>query len=283
MAVHPIFQNVSPCSKFLKPLFLKNLGNLLVQKIDQLIKKLIRWDNRLGRARNSDIDSFIVNENDEWLIYNEDLKSFTDLPKKAQAYFETHKHELKERAAFQRGDCEWWKYTFPLSNHLYNKKRIICPYLATFNRFALIDSEKIMGLTDTSVIFESEQKENLLYILGLLNSRLLTFRFRSIGKMKGGGVLEYFWNSIKKIPIKRIDFNMSNEKSQHDKVVLLSTQIIQTKKDASKAKTDKDKQFTKNKYDSLINNLNSIVFDLYNINSEERDLIMRETDNLSKK
>jgi len=235
------------------------------------------------RARNSDIESFYVHDSDEWLIYVEDVDEFSSLPKQLQSYFEKNKAELRERAACIRGNCKWWKFTWPLSKELYKRKRIICPYLATFNKFALVDNENILGLTDTTVIFENNQKEDLLYILGLLNSKLLTFRFRSIGKMKGGGVLEYFWNSIKKIPIKRIDFNKKNEKEMHDKVVALTSQLLKTKNDLHNSKTDKDKQYLLNKYDSLFNNLNELVFELYKIDAKEQELINRETSNLFNK
>jgi hypothetical protein len=260
------------------------LNNVFGSKTKEELKELgFEVSNCFRRARNSDIESFTVKQNDQWLIYNENLKDFSDLPKKAQAYFEKNKSELKARAAFERGDCEWWKYTFPLSKNLYHKKRIICPYLAQTNRFALIDNENILGLTDTTVIFDNNQKESMEYLVALLNSSLLTFRFKSIGKMKGGGVLEYFWNSISKIPVKRINFDNKNEKDMHNKISLLSTQIIATKKSLNESKSDKDKTFYKGKYESLFKQINDYVFILYNIDQSERDLIIRETSDLLNK
>ncbi len=57
-------------------------------------------------------------------------------------------------------------------------------------------SRSLLGLTDTTVLYDNDQPEDLRYILGLLNSTLLTYRFRFIGKLKSAGILEYFWNSL---------------------------------------------------------------------------------------
>ena len=238
--------------------------------------KLLHVESKYAyrRARNSDIEPFFVKDLNEYLIFIEDVNEFSALPKQLQSFLERNKKELQERAACIRGNCKWWKFTWPLSKEFYNRKRIICPYLSTFNRFALVDNENILSLTDTTVIFENNQKEDLQYILGLLNSDLLTFRFRSIGKMKGGGVLEYFWNSIKKIPIKRINFKNKEEKDIHDKIVFVVSQLIKTKSDQNTARTDKDKTFNQHKLESLTKTLNDHVYALYQISNEEQSLIM---------
>ena len=77
---------------------------------------------------------------------------------------------------------------------------VSCRYLAVSNRFALDTNKEYLGLTHTTVLFENGQPEDLKYILGLLNSQLLSFRFQSIAKLKSGGIREYFWNSVSKIP-----------------------------------------------------------------------------------
>ena len=43
------------------------------------------------------------------------------------------------------------------------------------------------------------------YILALLNSKLLNFRYKGLGKQTGNGSFEYFPNGIGKFPIPDID------------------------------------------------------------------------------
>jgi hypothetical protein len=180
----------------------------------EIPKTLWRW-----RARNSDIQQWIIAPSDEVLPYLEDVRAFSALPDKIQTYLRAHKAELETRAAFKRGDCAWWQYTWPLHHDLYSRSRILCPFLAASNRFALDTTGRYLGLTDTTVIFDSGQPEDIRYVLALLNSEVLAWRFRFIGKLKGGGIREYFWNSVSRMPFPRLDLLEARQKRVHDLVV----------------------------------------------------------------
>ncbi|PZS32329.1 MAG: restriction endonuclease subunit M, partial [Pseudonocardiales bacterium] len=151
------------------------------------------------RVRNSDIQAYHFTGAGNYLLYTPAFKTFSALPAPARAHLTAHRQELEKRAAYRRGNCEWWQWTWPLHKEYFERDKIYCPYLATRNRFALETSQSLLGLTDTTVLFDNEQPEDLRYLLGLLNSKLLTYRFRYIGKLKSGGILEYFWNSISKL------------------------------------------------------------------------------------
>jgi hypothetical protein len=180
---------------------------------------------RFKRATNSDIERYFIHDRGEYILFLEEVVSFSDLPLGVQNHLRKHEKALKERAAYERGDCEWWKYTWPLHHEWYDRARILCPYLAQENRFALDTEREFLGLTDTTVLFDNGQPESLLYIVALLNSRLLTFRFRTIGKLKSGGIYEYFWNSISRLPIRRINFAIDSEARLHDEIVALAMRL----------------------------------------------------------
>ena len=191
--------------------------------------ELRAWGLKSGeffqRAANSDIQRYLIRPSGEYLLYLERYATFSSLPQSVQSYLRRHRAELEERAAFRRGDCEWWKYTWPLHSELYGRPWLLCPYLAPFNRFALDAVQQYLGLTDTTVLFANDQPEDLRYLLALLNSKLLTFRFRSIGKLKSDGILEYFWNSISKLPVRRIDLSDSTDKATYNQILRLVDQI----------------------------------------------------------
>ena len=73
------------------------------------------------RARNSDIDRFYIADSGEFLLYLEDIRNFQALPKSVQNYLRlpTNKKKLRGRAAFKRGNCKWWQYTWPLHKEAY--------------------------------------------------------------------------------------------------------------------------------------------------------------------
>jgi hypothetical protein len=208
---------------------------------DEVAKWKLQRGQYYRRASNTDIQRYAIGDRKEHLLYLEDVVKFEDLSKGLQAFLKDHADLLKDRAAYKRGDCEWWKYTWPLHKEDYGKKkRILCPYLATANRFALDVDDKFIGLTDTTVIFENGQPENMGYFLALLNSKLLTYRFRSIGKLKSNGILEYFWNSVSKLPVKRIDLSKPAEKAVHDKLVELAGQMMKVASDSVKTESEQE-------------------------------------------
>lgn len=83
----------------------------------------------------------------------------------------------------------------------YEKEKIWCSYRASENRFCLDRSNQMIGLTNTTVIFKTNDSLDFRYLLALLNSECLNFRYSHIGKKTGSGLLEYFENGISKIPI----------------------------------------------------------------------------------
>ncbi len=177
------------------PVFVVNKATLDRYQIEpELIRKTIK---------NQDITSYNLGFRGLYLIYPEEVESLDDYPQ-AKAYLEQHRETLEDRAAFKRGDCEWWRFAWPLHKERYNSAKIVTPFIAPKNRFALDTTTDYVGLTDTYAIFGTDDSPDLRYLLALLNSKLLNFRFRYIGKAKDYRY-EYFENGLIKIPIRLAD------------------------------------------------------------------------------
>lgn len=241
---------------------------LLEMSMWNVPKSLYRY-----RAANSDIQRFEVRNREELLLYFEDVSSFEKLPIGVRNHLASCTAKLKARAAFKRGNCDWWRFTWPLHKDYYNRSRLVCPFLATENRFALVDDGQFIGLTDTTVLFDNGQPESLKFILGLLNSKLLTFRFRSIGKLKGGGILEYFWNSISKLPIHRIDFESPQDRTRHDRVVALVEKMLALVPQLRTTTDEKQRRVLQHAVDSIDEKIDHLVYELYGLTSEEIALV----------
>jgi TaqI-like C-terminal specificity domain len=229
------------------------------------------------RARNSDIWRYEVRESGEMLLYLEDFQAFDDLPRAVRDHLKEHQKELKERAAYQRQDCEWWKYTWPLHKERAHRHKLLCPYLATHNRFALDVEQKYLGLTDTTILYDADQQEDLKYVMALLNSALLTFRFRSIGKLKSGGILEYFWNSVSKLPICRISFSNQVDKDRHDGIVSLVERMLALHKQLAAANTDHARTNIQRQIDATDAQINKLVYELYGLSEDEIKIVEEGT------
>ena len=108
----------------------------------------------------------------------------------------------------------------------------------------------------------------MLYLLGLLNSRLLTFRFRTIGKLKGGGIYEYFWNSCLETSIRRIDLSKPADKTAHDRMVTLVDSMLGLHKQLAGAQSAAQKAILQRQIDSTDAEIR-LVYDLYGLTEEE--------------
>jgi hypothetical protein len=225
------------------------------------------------RASNSDIQRYEIRDRGEVLLYVEDSPSFEKLPAGMRNHLQTWSPKLKARAAYQRGDCDWWKFTWPLHREYYSRPRLISPFLASENRFALVEDGKYISLTDTIVLFDNGQPESLKYLLGLLNSKLLTLRFRSIGKLKGGGIYEYFWNSVSKLPMRRIDFSKSADKARHDGMVGLVEKMSGLMPRLRLARNDSERQTLQHAIAATDQQIEALVCDLYGLAEKEIQLV----------
>ena len=231
-----------------------------------------KWSRK--RAANADIDRYVIRDRKEYLLWVEKAADFSKLPRLIRRYLSLHEAELKKRAAYKRGNCDWWKFTWPLHKSLYHQERIIAPFLSNRNRFALDRSRRFIGLTDTIVLFKKPGTiEQIEYFLGLLNSKLLDFRFKGIAKLKGGGIYEYFWNSVSKLRMRRIDFEKRAEKEKHDEIVKLVRRMGDLALHLRTAHSDAERGTIRNSIASTDRKIDTLVYELYRISQAEQRMI----------
>lgn len=230
------------------------------------------------RARNSDIACFYRAPNDEWLLYLEDVARYEDLPGQVREYLELpdNRARLEGRAAYKRGNCDWWRFTWPLSKDLYGRPRLVCPYRTGHLRFVLDDGFNWLSLTDTTVAFPKlGVDEDPRYLLGLLNSKLLTFRFRGMAKLTGENMWEAFDNSIKGLPIRRIDMDSAEDRSRYDAVVRLAGDLEAATLQSNEGLSAADRSLGARRAEGLMDQLDDLVLDLYGIGvPEERASVL---------
>ncbi len=177
------------------------------------------------------INKYNINSLIEYILYFENVEKFEDLPIIIQNHLIENKDFLENRAdKKRRKTAKWWNYTFPMHKEFYHLDKIWCSYRAKENIFCFDNTGEYIGLTNTTVIFATNENLDLKYLLVLLNSRVLDFRHKNQAKQTGGGVFEYVPNVVEKLPIPLI-----SKKSQQpfiekaDKMLLLNKDL-QTEK-----------------------------------------------------
>jgi hypothetical protein len=104
----------------------------------------------------------------------------------------------------------------------------------------------------------------------LLNSKLLTFRYRTIGKQTGSGVYEYFANGISKLPIPEIAIH------KQKLFIELADKMIQLNKDLANAKSPHEKRLIEKQIKITDEKINTRAYELYDLTSEEIIVIENE-------
>lgn len=153
------------------------------------------------RITGKNMDRYLVIPDEIFVLYYEDIDCFEKLPQSIQEYLKSNKEVLENRATCKSEGRSWWRYSRPMHKEYYYLPKLYCSRRAYNNTFCYDDGFDYLGFSNMTVIFETHQEYSIKYILSLLNSRLLNFRYKSIGKQTGGGSFEYFPNGVGKLPI----------------------------------------------------------------------------------
>ena len=124
----------------------------------------------------------------------------------------------------------------------------------------------------TCIIFSSI---NLKFLLGLLNSKLLSFYYRTIfgGSSLAGGYLRIGPPQLRTIPIPSIDHSNRTDRAKHDKMVKLVEQMLDLHKRLAKAKVPAEKTRIQRQINTTDSAIDKLTCELYNLTPEEIAII----------
>lgn len=186
----------------------------------------------------------------------------------AYNYLLKKKKLLQERKQFQ----EWYGYSAPRSLKLHSEADLVIPLLADHGIFTSLPIDKkdftLMASGGFSITFNENANPN--FILGLINSKLLFWYLAKISNVFRGGWITCTKQYFAQLPIKIIT---EKNKTLHDQIVTLVSQMIDSKKQLATAMIDSDKNFLQNKCSSLDRQIDNLVYQLYELNAEEIKII----------
>ncbi len=219
------------------------------------------------RITGKNIDKYYIDNKTDYILYFEFIEDFEKLHPLLQNHLKEHRKRLKDRATVKNEGRIWWKYSRPLHKEHYDLPKIYCSYRSKENIFSLDENFEYLGLTNTTAVFGNNENFDLKYILTLLNSKLLTFRYRTIGKQTGSGVYEYFANGISKLPIPEIVID------EQKLFIELADNMIQLNKDLANAKSPNEKRLIEKQILAIDKKIDKLVYELYDLNYDEIDIV----------
>jgi len=162
------------------------------------------------------------------------------------------------------GKYEWYEIQDTIDYYAeFEKPKIIIPAIVKRASYAF-DNDNNYSNDKTTII-----PKNDFYLLGILNSKLSDFVIFSIASTKQGGYYEYKPMYVSKLPIYTIDFDNTDDKARHDRMVALVTEMLDLHKHLSHAKTDQEKRIITQEIESTNRQIDSLVYGLYGLTADE--------------
>ncbi len=163
---------------------------------------------------------------------------------------------------FDKGDY-WWELRACEYYAEFEKPKIVYPNICKKSEF-VFDEEGFYTNQKCFIISLPDK-----YLLGLLNSTVNNFLFRSILPKLRGGFYEPSYVFFKDFPIRLIDFSNATDKARYDQMVALVNQMLDLHKQLALAKTDHDKTVIQRQIDATDRQIDQVVYELYGLTEEE--------------
>jgi len=202
-----------------------------------------------------------------------------DYPKTATYLLENKKRlEERERGKFKGHD--WYRFGRNQNIGIQEQIKICVPRLVD-NLYAVYDIEGNHFLDNVDVggvtLKSKYQEQGLVYLLGLLNSRLLRWYFPHVSAPFRGGWMSANRQFLSQLPIRVINFSDSTDKAHHDRMTILVEQMLSLHKQLSTAKTPDDKTRIQRQIDTTDHQIDNLVYELYGLTEKEIQIIEEKT------
>ena len=171
------------------------------------------------------------------------------------------------------GNYRWFELQTPVNYFQeFERPKLVLPDISKQGNFT-IDYQTGSYCANTAYIICSSDK----YLLGLLNSRLITFFYKNLSSSYRGGYLRFILQYMIHIPIHTIDFDNPAEVSQHDKVITLVESMLELNKRLTVATIPADKEQLQRQIYSTDRQIDQLVYELYNLTPEEIEIVENAT------
>ena len=192
---------------------------------------------------------------------------------RAWKHLETSRELLSGREYFDKSSKQWYELWCPRVPEIFTVRKIIGPEIANKGEFTISSRPLFANNKLKVIVLKPEVQEELEYILGLLNSRLLTYLHRLIAPPKSNNYYEVKSRIVGRLPIKRINFATSSEKDKHDSLVLSVKSLMSKNEAFVSTKSPHEAKLLERQIAVLERSIDEAVYALYGLNSEEISLV----------
>jgi type I restriction-modification system DNA methylase subunit len=190
-------------------------------------------------------------------------------------YLLSQQKNLAGRPYFERSSKAWYELWCQRNINQQNAMKILVPELSDSNRFALADEHLFYGDTVCGITLEELVPESILYVLGVLNSRLIEYFYKQTTVPKANKFYIYKTMFLKGIPIRRINFDDPEEKAMHDQMVRLVERMLELhrRKVELRDTLTEELREVEREIERMDGQIDALVYELYGLTEKEIALI----------
>jgi hypothetical protein len=226
------------------------------------------FENELLKTsiNSKDIKKYVLIDSGKYLIYTDNSTTIENYPN-IYKYLVKHKKKLSKRNEVLKSMYPWYRLERPRKKEIFDaREKLVVPYRAENNTFAYDNNQ---GFNDGGGSYTIAMKEGegatIKYLIGILNSKLMNWFYRFIGKPKGK-IKEYFNRPLSLIPIKKISLTQQQPFIAFvDKILSLtqSDDYLQNAQQQAKVKVIEEE-------------IDQLVYKLYGLTPEEIKIVEGE-------
>jgi len=167
------------------------------------------------------------------------------------------------------GSYQWYEIQDTVDYYSeFEKPKIMLPDISLRGNFTLDEKGKIYCVNTAYIISYAEE-----YLLGILNSALITFFYKNLSSTYRGGYLRFIYQYLVLLPIRTIDFNNPADKARHDRMVQLVEQMLTLHKELPEATTGHEQDLIQRRIDATDQQIDTLVYELYDLTPEDIEIV----------
>lgn len=197
------------------------------------------------------------------------------------SYLSENKVKLQERERGKFKDEYWYRFGRSQNIGIQGSIKLCVPRLVE-NLYASIDEDGSHYLDNVDVggitLKPSYKNQGLIYLLGLINSKLLRWYFPYVSVPFRGGWLSANRQFISLLPIQTTNFSVTSEQIQHDQIVALAEKVLASNKKIPDAVMESEKITLQDEISQIEQEIDQIVYELYGLTKEEIRIVEDSTE-----
>jgi len=139
---------------------------------------------------------------------------------------------------------------------------------------ATLDVKQFIVRDNLYTILPKLSEIDLSYILGLLNSKFLSWYYQNfLNPEKGEALAQVKRGHLALLPIKEINSKNNSEVKLHDEIVKLVSLLLKFNEEMQQAKLESKREQIKGRIDFCEDRINEIVYQLYELTPEEIEIV----------